>query len=119
MLFNGKLNPFISIFAFLLFITILTYNTYLYYVSYIEACSLSSPCWLIVFSVSENWKGVGFVGYCANYLMLKTLEVYIKDCTIQTDHSVVVNIMLVFGLFYILYIGVKAFKEIMVGWGID
>ncbi len=42
--------------------------------------------------------------------MLKTEEVYIKDCNMQTEHSLVINIMMVVGLLYIIYAGYKGFK---------
>jgi hypothetical protein len=44
--------------------------------------------------------------------MLKTAEVYIKNCTMQTENSLVINIMMVLALVYTLYVGYKGFRVI-------
>ena len=108
--YRNKFTYITEILAFVLFFAILTYNTYIFYTRYIKPCGLSPPCLLLVFSASQSWKGYEFIGYCADYLMLKTEEVYIKDCNMQTEHSLVINIMMVVGLLYIIYAGYKGFK---------
>jgi len=46
--------------------------------------------------------------------MLKTVEVYVKDCTVCVEHSLVANVMMVLSLINIMYVyvGYKGFKEV-------
>lgn len=96
---------------------IIFFNTKVYYFDYIEPCNLKSPCILLVFTASYDWKGYGFIGYCLDSLMLKTLEVYVKDCKLRTEYSFVINIMLLIGFIYIHYLGYKGIKKLLGGGG--
>ncbi|MEO2068684.1 MAG: hypothetical protein ABGX27_04145 [Desulfurobacteriaceae bacterium] len=94
---KGKFTHAVNFIGSMLFFAVLIHNTMVYR-NYLQMCNLESPCILLVFSTSSDWKGYGFIGYCFDHLMLKTSEVYIKDCKLHTEYSLVVNIMLVVGL---------------------
>jgi hypothetical protein len=111
--FKFTINDFISVLAPFIFWGIILFNTKVYYSDYIKPCSLKSPCVLLVFTTSYDWKGDGFIGYCFDEFMLKTVEVYIKDCKLRTEHSIVINIMLVAGFIYIHYLGYKGFRKLL------